>query len=108
MTLTFLDGPGLDGGIVVLDGVTQPRPTFAFFAICFFDTLAFHFFMATWEASEPGTWWGGYGTPLCSRTQLSRLSFGIFFAMRASYSFGPELPSTLSASVSISGDRHVL
>jgi hypothetical protein len=47
MTLTFHDGPGLDGGIVVLDGVTQPRPTFAFFAICFFDTLAFHFFMAT-------------------------------------------------------------
>jgi hypothetical protein len=48
--------------------MTRPGPTFAFFTIGFFDTLAFHFFMATWEASEPGTGRGVYSTPICSKT----------------------------------------
>jgi hypothetical protein len=82
--ITFLDSPGLDGGTVIWDVMTQLRPTFTLFMIGFFDTSAFRFFMATWEASEPGTGWGAYGIPICSRTQLSQPPFGIFTATRAS------------------------
>jgi hypothetical protein len=89
--LAFFDGPGWDEGGAVLDGVAQLEPC-----------SAFHFLMASCEASEPGIGRGAYGTPIYSKTQFKRSPFGIFTAMRASYSFRSKLPKTLSTSVSTS------
>jgi hypothetical protein len=102
MILALFDGPGWDRGGVILDGVARPRPTFTFFMIGFFNTSAFHFLTASWEASEPRTGHGAYDTPICSKTHFKRLPFGIFATMRVSYSFGSKLSKILLASVSIS------
>jgi hypothetical protein len=52
--LIFLGGIVLDGGGAALDKVAQIGPVFTFFAIGFFDTSAFRFSLATWEASLLG------------------------------------------------------
>jgi hypothetical protein len=98
----FLAGLILGGGSVVLDGEAWPEPALALLEAGFFDTSAFHFLLATCEASEPGRGWGAYDTPICSRTQFKRPVFRIIAILRVSYSLGPKLPTTLSASISIS------
>jgi hypothetical protein len=70
--LIFLDGPSLNGGGAILDGVAQPGLAFILFVVDFLDTSAFHFMMAAWEASELGTGWGVPGS--CTQgTQACRL-----------------------------------
>jgi hypothetical protein len=66
----FLAGPILGGGGAILDGEAQLRPAFALLAADFFDTSAFHFLLAAYEALEPGRGWGAYGTPIYSRTRF--------------------------------------
>jgi hypothetical protein len=68
--LIFLAGPDLGGGGTILDGVAKLEPAFALFATGFFDTLVFHFLIATYEDSESGRGRGAKGTPICSRTQF--------------------------------------
>jgi hypothetical protein len=92
--LIFLAIMDLGEGGAVLDCVAQPGLAFAIFVAGFIDTSAFHFLIATYEASEPGRGWGAYGTPIFSRTQFKLLPFGIFAILRASCSFSLKLPST--------------
>jgi hypothetical protein len=44
---------------------------------------------------------GAYNTPIYSRTWFKQPPFEMFAVPRVSYSYGPKLPSTLLASVSI-------
>jgi hypothetical protein len=66
--LIFLAGPDLGRDGATLDGVVQPEPAFALFAVGFFDTSAFNFMIAACEASEPGR--GGECTTLPSAQEL--------------------------------------
>jgi hypothetical protein len=68
--LIFLAGPDLGSRGTVLDGVAQLGPAFALFTAGFFDTSAFHFFIAACEASELARGQGAYDTPICSRTRF--------------------------------------
>jgi hypothetical protein len=104
-TPTFLAGPALGRGATILDEGARPEPAFAFLVASFFATSAFRFLLADCEAAEPGWGRGKYGTPICSRTWFKRPSFGIFATLKASYSLGPKLPSTFSASVSTSAKK---
>jgi hypothetical protein len=104
--LIFLDSPGLGSGGTVLDGMARSGLAFVLFTVGFFDTSAFHFLRATCEASESGTGWGAYGTPICSRTQFKRPPFGMFATLRASCYFVLKLPKTLLTSTSISTKTH--